>query len=81
MERSQCARVIAKPRLRMERITHGHTQDSFAKAIGYRGASAYGKLELQKNGARPQIVMRILEVLGVEFDDVFEFVDDEWKPW
>jgi transcriptional regulator with XRE-family HTH domain len=70
------SRVLAKPKLRIERISRGYTLEQFSKMIGY-SAAGYGKTELGRNGITPRGVGAILKVLDMEFDDLFEFVEVE----
>jgi transcriptional regulator with XRE-family HTH domain len=69
-------KVMAKRRLRVERVSRGYTLEHFANMIDYSTAG-YGKVEMGKNGMRPQGVEKVLNVLHLEFDDLFEFVDGE----
>lgn len=67
-------RVYAKPRLRVERVSRGYSLDEFSKLIDYSYAG-YGKIELRRNGLRPKGINKILTALGMEFDDLFEFIE------
>jgi transcriptional regulator with XRE-family HTH domain len=67
-------KIIAKPRLRLERITRGYSLKELGKRIGYSYAGL-GKVELGRNGIQPRGVKALLEVLELEFDELFELVD------
>jgi hypothetical protein len=68
-------KVVAKPKLRIERISRGYTLNTFSKAIGYSSAG-YGKAEIGKNGISPRGVGTILKVLEMDFDELFELIDN-----
>ena len=72
----QRLKVMAKNELRYNRIRRGYTLERFAKAIGY-SVAGYGKVELQRNGTRPAAISAIMKELEMDFDELFEFVDNE----
>lgn len=71
-------KIFAKESMRMERMRKGFTLTRFAELAGYT-TSSMGKIENRRNGISPKRTQKVLDVLGMEFDEVFEFVsfDDE----
>ena len=74
--RTMRMKVIAKKRLRIERVSRGYTLEHFSNLIDYSTAG-YGKVEMRRNGMRAKGVEKVLSVLNMEFDDLFEIIDDE----
>lgn len=75
MEKQTRTKVIAKTRLRWERVSRGYTLKEFSKLIDYSEAG-YGKVEIRANGMRPRGIEAVCRVLEMDFDDLFEFVED-----
>jgi len=69
-------KVFAKPTLRKMRMAKGYNLETFSKLIGY-SFGGYAKVETCQNGTRPKCIKNVLEVLEVEFDEVFEFKEVE----
>jgi transcriptional regulator with XRE-family HTH domain len=69
-------KIYAKESMRMERMRKGFNLTDFAELAGYT-TSSMGKIENRRNGIAPNRTQRVLDILGMEFDDVFEFVTFE----
>lgn len=72
----QRLKIFAKPGLRQLRARKGLTMTKLAQLSGY-SVSSMAKIELRRNGIKPDRVQGVLDALGKEFDDLFEFVDGE----
>jgi len=68
-------KILAKDNLQMKRIKKGYNGSDIAKEIGITKMGYYN-IEKRKNGADPKNAKKICEVLDVDFDDVFEVVDN-----
>jgi transcriptional regulator with XRE-family HTH domain len=64
-------RILAKPRLRAERITQGWLMSDFARRIGISRA-ALSAIELRKRGVSERTAMLIVSVLHKDFDELFD---------
>jgi transcriptional regulator with XRE-family HTH domain len=69
-------KVFARETLRKERLRQGYTLATFCKAV-YYSESAFSKIEKRINGLSPKGTVRVCEVLGMEFDDLFEFINGD----
>jgi DNA-binding XRE family transcriptional regulator len=67
-------KVFAKNNFRTTRIKKGFSAVTLAEKIGTT-KQAIGQIERRVHGCGPQKAKLITEVLGVEFDDVFELVE------
>jgi transcriptional regulator with XRE-family HTH domain len=69
-------KVFAREALRKERIKQGFTLAALCKEV-YYSESAFSKIEKRVNGLSPKGSSRVCEVLGLEFDELFEFISGE----
>jgi DNA-binding XRE family transcriptional regulator len=69
-------KVFAKKCFREIRIKKGFTTVSLGNAIGTT-KQMVGQFEKRLNGVGPDKAKKIIDVLEVEFDDVFELVERE----
>lgn len=76
MEKRSRTMVYAKEILRELRVSNGYTLEKLGKTVGYT-ASALAKIEKRHNGLNPRRVPKFLEVFGMEFKDLFEFIERE----
>lgn len=66
-------KIYAKENMRMIRMRKGFNLTEFAELAGYT-TSSMGKIENRRNGISANRTQKVLDVLGVEFDDIFEFI-------
>lgn len=67
-------KIYAKPTFKEARLRMGFSVVSFADKMNISKQAVSG-LESRKNGIRPEKAKEALEVLKVDFDEVFEFVE------
>lgn len=67
-------KIFAKADFRVVRIKNGFTMAKLARMLGV-SRTAMGLFERRKNGISPEKSRMLLDILGVEFDDVFELVE------
>ncbi|GIU67279.1 helix-turn-helix transcriptional regulator [Candidatus Phycosocius spiralis] len=65
--------------LRMLRTQHGLTQQEFASLVGATRQTIVA-VEAEKYAPSLELAFRIARVLGVPFETVFQFKDEEVKP-
>lgn len=68
-------KVFASDKLKETRIKKGFSAVRFAKEVGIT-RSGLAKIEGRENGISPENSKKVLEILEVEFDDVFTLVED-----
>jgi transcriptional regulator with XRE-family HTH domain len=69
-------RIFAKEDFRSRRIRMGFTCESIAALTGYT-TSAFSKVERRENGINPKRAKKVLEALQLDFDEVFELVEEK----
>lgn len=66
-------KIFAKENLKFVRMKAGYTAVDLAKKMNV-SKSTIGQIERRVNGASPAICKEITDILGVEFDEIFEIV-------
>jgi DNA-binding XRE family transcriptional regulator len=67
-------KIFANDNFKMQRIINGFTIVDLAAEVGVT-KQALGQLERGANGVSPANALKITKALGVEFHDVFKFVE------
>lgn len=67
-------KVHANEKFREIRIKEGFTIGDLAEVVGMT-KQAIGQIERGLNGVSPKKAKKIIDVLDVEFDDIFKLVD------
>ena len=67
-------KVFAKENFKTTRIKSGFSLSGLADTLEM-SKQALGQIERRSNGVAPENARRIVELFGVEFDDVFELIE------
>jgi transcriptional regulator with XRE-family HTH domain len=67
-------KIYASEKMRLHRILQGLTIVELANKVEM-SKQAVGQIERGNNGVGPANAKKIAEVLGVEFDEIFTFVE------
>lgn len=67
-------KIYAKDTFRLSRLKGGYTIKDIAEAVGVT-KQMIGQIERRENGIGPANAKKLTEVLNVEFEEIFEFVE------